>query len=238
MGSPQHGTFIPMPVVHAMDDYYSPGAVFQQQQLVAYPPQYSPAPSTTPAEPSTGQSSVAPSPPPVAEALAPELRGEQQHEMEEHRRSSAPSFPDTSYTEGYEYSYEASVLHRQLKRAIMSGAAGEGLSAYRAMERLGRPVNVTETSSLVEQLIRADMTVEASEVTRGMLARDTHPLPKIFRLLLNKLATLGSVEEILAIGHFLPTKIKKDVSLTTGFAMLTSLLDGGRSSSRFWSKTL
>ena len=42
-------------------------------------------------------------------------------------------------------------------------------------------MNVTETSSLVEQLIRADMTVEASEVTRGMLARDTHPLPKIFR---------------------------------------------------------
>ena len=29
---------------------------------------------------------------------------------------------------------------------------------------------------------------------------------------MNKLATLGSVEEILAIGHFLPTKIKKDVS--------------------------
>ena len=42
-------------------------------------------------------------------------------------------------------------------------------------------MNVTETSSLVEQLIRAEMTVEASEVTRGMLARDTHPLPKIFR---------------------------------------------------------
>ena len=34
---------------------------------------------------------------------------------------------------------------------------------------------------MVEQLIRAEMTVEASEVTRGMLARDTHPLPKIFR---------------------------------------------------------
>ena len=86
------------------------------------------------AEPSTGQSSVAPSPPPAAEASPPELRGEQQ-EMDEHRRSSVPSFPDTCYTEGYEYSYEASVLHRQLKRSIMSGAAGEGLSAYRAMER-------------------------------------------------------------------------------------------------------
>jgi len=226
--SPQHGTFIPMPVVHAMDDYYSPGGtVFQhQQQLVAaYPPQYSPAPSTTPAEPSTGQSSVAPSPAPEA-SHQQELRGEQhQQEIEEQRRL---SFPDTCYTEGYEYSYEASVLHRQLKRAIMSGAAGEGLSAYRAMERLGRPVNVTETSSLVEQLIRADMTVEASEVTRGMLARDTHPLPKIFRFLLNKLATLGSVEEILAIGHFLPTKIKKDVSFDN--RLCNAYLSAGRGS--------
>ena len=128
--SPQHGTFIPMPVVHAMDDYYSPGAVFHQQQMLAYPPQYSPAPSTAPAEPSTGHSSVAPSPPP--ECSRPELREEQLQVEEQDRRA---SFPDTCYTEGYEYSYEASVLHRQLKRAIMSGAAGEGLAAYRAMER-------------------------------------------------------------------------------------------------------
>merc|ERR1719228_1477801 len=219
--SPQHGTFIPMPVVHAMDDYYSPGAVFHQQQMLAYPPQYSPAPSTAPAEPSTGHSSVAPSPPP--ESSRPELREEQLQVEEQDRRA---SFPDTCYTEGYEYSYEASVLHRQLKRAIMSGAAGEGLAAYRAMERLGRPVNVTETSSLVEQLIRADMTVEASEVTRGMLARDTHPLPKIFRFLLNKLATLGSVEEILAIGHYLPTKIKKDVSFDN--RLCNAYLSAGR----------
>jgi len=221
--SPQHGTFIPMPVVHAMDDYYSPGAVFHQQQMLAYPPQYSPAPSTAPAEPSTGHSSVAPSPPP--ECSRPELREEQLQVEEQDRRA---SFPDTCYTEGYEYSYEASVLHRQLKRAIMSGAAGEGLAAYRAMERLGRPVNVTETSSLVEQLIRADMTVEASEVTRGMLARDTHPLPKIFRFLLNKLATLGSVEEILSIGQYLPTKIKKDVSFDN--RLCNAYLSAGRGS--------
>jgi len=82
--------------------------------------------------------------------------------------------------------------------------------------------------SLVEQLIRADMTVEASEVTRGMLARDTHPLPKIFRFLLNKLATLGSVEEILAIGHFLPTKIKKDVSFDN--RLCNAYLSAGRGS--------
>merc|ERR1719273_187629 len=61
-----------------------------------------------------------------------------------------------------------------------------------------------------------------------MLARDTHPLPKIFRFLLNKLATLGSVEEILAIGHFLPTKIKKDVSFDN--RLCNAYLSAGRGS--------
>ena len=165
--SPQHGTFIPMPVVHAMDDFYTPGgAVFQhQQQLVAaYPPQYSPAPSTTPAEPSTGQSSVAPSPPPAPEAShQQELRGEQhQQEIEEQRRL---SFPDTCYTEGYEYSYEASVLHRQLKRAIMSGAAGEGLSAYRAMERYFPIQSLTPISDCQQTFISCSVCHPESKST-------------------------------------------------------------------------
>jgi len=94
------------------------------------------------------------------------------------------------------------------------------------MERLGRVVNVTETSALVEQLIRADLMKDAGEITRGMLIRDTHPLPKIFRFLLNKLAVNGSVEEILSIGQYLPTKIKKDVSFDN--RLCNAYLSAGR----------
>jgi pentatricopeptide repeat protein len=187
--SPELGQFVPVPVMHSTEDYY-PGPLYP-----AYPPQYTPTPSPAP----EAAAPPAPATPPAA-SPAPEPRPEAV-EREVDSASTAPSFPDTCYTEGYEYGYEAAVLHRQLKRAILAGAAGDGLAAYRAMERLGRPVNVTETSSLVEKLIQADLTAEAGEVTRGMLARDTHPLPKIFRFLLNKLATLGSVEEILAIGQ-------------------------------------
>ena len=45
---------------------------------------------------------------------------------------------------------------------------------------------------------------------------------------MNKLATLGSVEEILAIGHFLPTKIKKDVSFDN--RLCNAYLSAGRGS--------
>jgi len=137
-----------------------------------------------------------------------------------------PIYPDSCYTESYEFSFEAGILHRQLKRAISSSKAEEGLTAFKAMERLGRIVNVTETSALVEQLIRADMMKEAGDITRGMLIRDTHPLPKIFRFLLNKLAVNGSVEEILSIGQFLPTKIKKDVSFDN--RLCNAYLSAGR----------
>ena len=111
-----------------------------------------------------------------------------------------------------EYNYEANVLHRQLKRSLAAESPSEGLEALVAMESLGKTTNVTETSALIEQLIRAEMMMEASNLTKGMLVRNTHPLPKIFRFLLNKLAVAGSVEEILELGQLLPTKIKKDVS--------------------------
>ena len=104
------------------------------------------------------------------------------------------------------------MLHRQLKRAVTAGDAEKGLNIYLSLESSGKVVNVTETSSLIEQLVRADMTHEATEVTKSMLLRNTHPLPKIFRFLLNKLAVSGSVEDINAIGQYLSTKIKKDVS--------------------------
>merc|ERR1719357_654777 len=139
-----------------------------------------------------------------------------------------PIYPDSCYTESYEFSFEAGILYRQLKRAIASSKADEGLTAYKAMERLGRVANVTETSALVEQLIKADLMKEAGDITRGMLIRDTHPLPKIFRFLLNKLATLGSVEEILSIGQYLPTKIKKDVSFDN--RLCNAYLSAGRGS--------
>lgn len=140
--------------------------------------------------------------------------------------TATPVYPDSCYTESYEFSFEAAILHRQLKRAVANSRAEDGLAAYKSMERLGRAVNVTETSALVEQLIRADMMKEAGDITRGMLIRDTHPLPKIFRFLLNKLAVNGSVEEILSIGQFLPTKIKKDVSFDN--RLCNAYLSAGR----------
>jgi len=134
--------------------------------------------------------------------------------------------PDTVYSDNNEVSSnnggrtsvhssvpgEHSYLHRQLKRLVIAGEPDNALGVYRALESSGKVVNVTETSSLIEQLVRYDMMSEAVEVTQTMLIRNMHPIPKIFRFLLNKLASLGYVEDINTIGNFLSSKIKKDVS--------------------------
>ena len=87
---------------------------------------------------------------------------------------------------------EPGYLHRQLKRAVSNGDAEEGLAMYLALERAGKVVNVTESSSLIEQLVRADMTHEATQLTQAMLQRNTHPLPKIFRYGILRVLGFGS----------------------------------------------
>lgn len=105
-----------------------------------------------------------------------------------------------------------SYLHRQLKRLVTNGEPEHALNVYRNLEHAGKAINVTETSALIEQLVRVDLMSEAVEITQSMLMRNMHPMPKIFRFLLNKLASNGSVEDINAIGNYLSSKIKKDVS--------------------------
>ena len=126
--------------------------------------------------------------------------------------SESPTLMSVGGESYYSSPADQTFLHRQLKRAVNHGEAEKGLSIYQTLERTGKVVNVTETSSLIEQLVRADLTHEATEITQSMLMRNTHPLPKIFRFLLNKLATTGAVEDINNIGQYLSTKIKKDVS--------------------------
>ena len=45
-----------------------------------------------------------------------------------------------------------------------------------------------------------------------MLQKDTYPMPKIFRFLLNRLASTGHVEMMNTIGNYLTTAVKKEVS--------------------------
>merc|ERR1719273_1714129 len=168
------------------------------------PPQYvSPTSSPLPQQ----YEYVAPTPPLRPQYVAPTYSD---RSYRNHSESSGYSTDDVpSITPS---TREQTILHRQLKKAISVGHVRKGLATYNRLEATGKIVNVTETSALVEQLIRADMMREAAALTMSMLRRNTHPLPKVFRFLLNKLALAGAVEEMEAIGPYLGPKVKKDVS--------------------------
>jgi len=193
-------------------ELYSPYYMYQpplpplQPQYVPpnSPPQYvSPTSSPLPQQ----YAYVAPTPPLQQQYVAPTYSD---RSYRNHSESSGYSTDDVpSITPS---TREQTMLHRQLKKAISAGHVRKGLATYNRLEATGKIVNVTETSALVEQLIRSDMTREAAALTMSMLRRNTHPLPKVFRFLLNKLALAGAVEEMEAIGPYLGPKVKKDVS--------------------------
>ena len=124
--------------------------------------------------------------------------------------TSCPSTPISSGTE--EQLAIQAHYHRKLKKAIAKESSVDGLAAFNELEKTGKQVNVTEMSSLVELLVKDDHLQDATHVTEKMLQRDTYPMPKIFRFLLNRLASTGHVELMNTIGQYLTTSVKKEVS--------------------------
>jgi len=104
-------------------------------------------------------------------------------------------------------------FYRKLKKAITNKDVDACITNYRGLEKAGgKDLNVTESSTLIEMFVKAEMTEDAISVTERMLMREAYPLPRIFRFLLNRLAANGQVEAMTKIGSYLTPKIKKEVS--------------------------
>lgn len=93
------------------------------------------------------------------------------------------SFPTStsSVASSTALSSQADQSHRKLKKGIANKDLNACLEHYR-----GQDLNVTEASSLIEMFVKEDMLNEAMEVTERMLTKESYPLPRIFRFLLNK----------------------------------------------------
>jgi len=128
---------------------------------------------------------------------------------QQHQQKSTPTPPNVEQS------------HRKLKKAIATKDLNACLENYR-----GQDLNVTEASSLIEMFVKEDMLSEAMEVTERMLSKESYPLPRIFRFLLNRLAAKGQVEAMCIIGTYLTPKIKKEVSFDN--RLCNAFLSAGR----------
>jgi len=129
------------------------------------------------------------------------------HELSPTPESTADSIETEEKTALQSHSY------RKLKKAITNKDIDACITNYRGLEKAGgKDLNVTESSTLIEIFVKADLADDAISVTERMLMREAYPLPRIFRFLLNRLAANGQVEAMTMIGSYLTPKIKKEVS--------------------------
>ena len=89
-----------------------------------------------------------------------------------------------------------------------------------------KSLGVTELSAYIELLVKEERVSEATRLTEEMLGLDLQPMPKIFRFLLNKLASSGEVEAMTRLGDTLTSRAKKEVSFDNG--LCNAYLASGR----------
>lgn len=73
-------------------------------------------------------------------------------------------------------------------------------------------LNVNDYSALLENLVKQERQNDANRLCFEMLKKNLHPIPRVFRFLLNKIANNGDVLTIEAIGNKLSSDMKKLVS--------------------------
>jgi hypothetical protein len=92
------------------------------------------------------------------------------------------SVPATPSSEMEEQMALQTHYHKFVKKAIVEKKAEEAYSFYIELEKTGKQLNVTESSSLIELLVKDGTRVkEAARMAEKMLVRETYPMPKIFR---------------------------------------------------------
>lgn len=70
----------------------------------------------------------------------------------------------------------------------------------------------TDVSLLIEKLVQADRQNEAADIAQEMLTKNSVPMTRVFRFLLNKLANQGNIERLEKIGSHMSPDLKKLVS--------------------------
>ncbi|XP_058445927.1 leucine-rich PPR motif-containing protein, mitochondrial [Malaya genurostris] len=73
-------------------------------------------------------------------------------------------------------------------------------------------INLTEQSMIVEALVNRDRLNDASKLVLKLLEENLHPIPRIFKYYLNKLALSGDVETFEQISTMLPDQVKRLIS--------------------------
>lgn len=99
----------------------------------------------------------------------------------------------------------------QLRQALKNNDIDQALQIQQKITDADK-FSVTDQSILIEALVKADRLNESSKVVLQMLEANTHPIPRIFRFYLNKIAAAGDIKTVEQIGEKITPEMKKIIS--------------------------
>lgn len=99
----------------------------------------------------------------------------------------------------------------QLRQALKSNDIDQAIQIKQKITEADK-LSVTDQSVFIESLVKADRLNESSKVVLEMLDANLHPIPRIFRFYLNKIAVSGDIKTIEQIGEKITPEMKKIVS--------------------------
>lgn len=103
-----------------------------------------------------------------------------------------------------------------IKNALKSGDVDLLMSLKQKLTPSDK-LTLTDQSLIVEVLVKNDRLNEATKMVLEMLGQEIHPIPRIFRFYLNKLAASGDIETLSKIGDKLSSETKKIISFDNRF---------------------
>lgn len=106
---------------------------------------------------------------------------------------------------------DVSAAHAALKSALKAGDPDQILKAKQSLGPSDN-VSLTERSQVIEAFVKQDRLKEATESVFELLDQKIHPLPRIFRFYLNRVASAGDSETLHKVSEYVSPEMKKVLS--------------------------
>lgn len=100
---------------------------------------------------------------------------------------------------------------KEFKAASKSGDVDRLLAARDNLTENDK-LNLTEQSLVIEALVNQDRLNDASKMVLSLLEKNVHPIPRIFKYFLNKLAVSGDMATFERIGGMISDEVKRLIS--------------------------
>ncbi|XP_059618257.1 leucine-rich PPR motif-containing protein, mitochondrial [Phlebotomus argentipes] len=97
------------------------------------------------------------------------------------------------------------------RKALKEGNVDSVVAAYQKLSPADK-LNITHQSQFLEMLVKDGRFQEANQLLQKMLQENTHPIPRVFRFYLNKIASSGDIAQFEKISQYLSPEMKKVIS--------------------------